>query len=193
MPDAAGMAGRLDPPLPGGAPLQIPCYIGAAPAAPFLRALPLEAPGGTLPWPRRWIPRSARRHLAGPGIGNYQDVEKILPAAYASLLTLKETQIALTALKRYIKDNLCKELNLIRGVVPLIVDVESGVNDYLDRDGSRTPSGSISPTITVRTLSTPRASANLPNPVYPLVVVDQSDSSTSLSSLVLGCSASLPL
>jgi aspartate--ammonia ligase len=23
--------------------------------------------------------------------------------------------------------------------VPLIVDVESGVNDYLDRDGSRTP------------------------------------------------------
>jgi len=34
---------------------------------------------------------------------------------------------------------MCKELNLIRVTVPLIVDVESGVNDYLDRDGSRTP------------------------------------------------------
>jgi len=79
--------------------------------------------------------------LAGPGIGNYQDVEKILPADYASLLTPKETQIALTALKRYIEDNLCKELNLTRVEVPLIVDVESGVNDYLDRDGSRTPVG----------------------------------------------------
>jgi aspartate--ammonia ligase len=79
--------------------------------------------------------------LAGPGIGNYQDVEKILPADYASLLNPKETQIALTALKRYIEDNLCKELNLIRVEVPLIVDVESGVNDYLDRDGSRTPVG----------------------------------------------------
>ena len=79
--------------------------------------------------------------LAGPGIGNYQEVEKILPADYASLLNPKETQIALTALKRYIEDNLCKELNLIRVEVPLIVDVESGVNDYLDRDGSRTPVG----------------------------------------------------
>ncbi len=42
-------------------------------------------------------------------------------------------------LKRYIEDNLCRELNLMRVEVPLIVDVESGVNDYLDRDGSRTP------------------------------------------------------
>jgi aspartate--ammonia ligase len=51
----------------------------------------------------------------------------------------KETQEAITALKNYIEENLCKELNLIRVTVPLIVDVESGVNDYLDRDGSRTP------------------------------------------------------
>jgi asparagine synthetase A len=36
-------------------------------------------------------------------------------------------------------DGLCKELNLIPVEVPLIVDVESGVNDYLDRDGSRSP------------------------------------------------------
>ena len=77
--------------------------------------------------------------LAGPGIGNYTELEKILPGGYRSLLDPKETQSAITALKRYIEDNLCKELNLIRVEVPLIVDVESGVNDYLDRDGSRTP------------------------------------------------------
>ena len=77
--------------------------------------------------------------LAGPGIGNYADLEKILPADYESLLDPKETQIALAALKRYIEDNLCKELNLFHVEVPLIVSRESGVNDYLDRDGSRTP------------------------------------------------------
>lgn len=77
--------------------------------------------------------------LAGPGIGSYEEVEKILPRDYASLLNPKETQQAITAVKRYIEDGLCKELNLIRVEVPLIVDVESGVNDYLDRDGSRTP------------------------------------------------------
>ena len=35
--------------------------------------------------------------------------------------------------------NLCKQLKLMMVEVPLIVDVESGVNDMLDRDGSRTP------------------------------------------------------
>ena len=77
--------------------------------------------------------------LAGPGIGDYAEVEKILPQDYKSLLTLKETQKAIFAVKRYIEDNLCKELNLIMVTVPLLVDVESGVNDMLDRDGSRTP------------------------------------------------------
>ncbi len=77
--------------------------------------------------------------LAGPGVSTYEEVEKILPTDYHSLLDPKETQIALGALRRYIEDNLCKELNLIRVEVPLIVDRESGVNDYLDRDGSRTP------------------------------------------------------
>ena len=38
-----------------------------------------------------------------------------------------------------IGDNLCKALNLQMVQVPLIVDRDSGVNDYLDRDGSRTP------------------------------------------------------
>ncbi|MFH1335556.1 MAG: aspartate--ammonia ligase [Candidatus Zixiibacteriota bacterium] len=77
--------------------------------------------------------------LAGPGIGNYDDLEKILPQDYHSLLTPKETMQALFAVKHYIEENLCKELNLIMVQVPLIVDVESGVNDMLDRDGSRTP------------------------------------------------------
>jgi aspartate--ammonia ligase len=77
--------------------------------------------------------------LAGPGIGDYTELEKILPQDYNSLLTPKETQIAIYAVKDYIEQNLCKELNLIRVTVPLIVDVESGVNDLLDRDGSRTP------------------------------------------------------
>jgi aspartate--ammonia ligase len=77
--------------------------------------------------------------LAGPGIGNYEDLEKILPKDYRSSLTPKETQQAITAVKNYIEAGLCKELNLIRVQVPLIVDVKSGVNDDLDRDGSRTP------------------------------------------------------
>ncbi|MCU0916629.1 MAG: aspartate--ammonia ligase [Planctomycetes bacterium] len=77
--------------------------------------------------------------LAGPGIGDYAELEKILPGDYHSLLSPRETQVALYAAKDYIEQNLCKELNLIRVTVPLIVDVSSGVNDYLDRDGSRTP------------------------------------------------------
>lgn len=77
--------------------------------------------------------------LAGPGIGDYAELEKVLPKDYRSLLTPKETQRAIFLVKRYIEDNLCKELNLFMVEVPLIVDSESGVNDMLDRDGSRTP------------------------------------------------------
>jgi aspartate--ammonia ligase len=77
--------------------------------------------------------------LAGPGVSTYPEVEKSLPADYRSLLDPKETQHAVTAVKRYIEDGLCRELNLFRVEVPLIVDRDSGVNDYLDRDGSRTP------------------------------------------------------
>lgn len=80
-----------------------------------------------------------RSDLAGPGIGNYDELKRIIPDGYRSLLTPKETQIALFDVKDYIEENLCKELNLIRVVVPLIVDSQSGVNDMLDRDGSRTP------------------------------------------------------
>jgi aspartate--ammonia ligase len=82
---------------------------------------------------------SKKADLAGPGIGDYAELEKILPQDYHPLLTPKETQKALFHLRRYIEDNLCKELGLIMVQVPLIVDAESGVNDMLDRDGSRTP------------------------------------------------------
>ncbi len=77
--------------------------------------------------------------LAGPGIGDYAELEKILPRDYRSLLSPKETQRAIYAVKDYIEAGLCEALNLIRVTVPLIVDVDSGVNDLLDRDGSRTP------------------------------------------------------
>jgi aspartate--ammonia ligase len=77
--------------------------------------------------------------LAGPGIGNYDELRNILPGDYSPLLNHKETMKALYAVKSNIEENLCKELNLMMVQVPLIVDVNSGVNDYLDRDGSRTP------------------------------------------------------
>ncbi|HEV2426581.1 MAG TPA: aspartate--ammonia ligase [Terriglobia bacterium] len=77
--------------------------------------------------------------LAGPGIGNYDELQEILPLDYSSLLDRKETQRAIFAAKNYIELNLCRELDLMMVTVPLIVDEESGVNDLLDRDGSRTP------------------------------------------------------
>jgi aspartate--ammonia ligase len=80
-----------------------------------------------------------RADLAGPGIGTYEDVERILPRDYARLLSPRETQQAIFEVKRHIEDELCRALNLTMVQVPLIVDAESGVNDMLDRDGSRTP------------------------------------------------------
>jgi aspartate--ammonia ligase len=80
-----------------------------------------------------------RADLAGPGIGSYEELEKILPNDYYPILNPRETQKAIFAVKRYIEENLCRELNLMMVTVPLIVDAESGVNDTLDRDGSRTP------------------------------------------------------
>ena len=77
--------------------------------------------------------------LAGPGIGNYDQIAEVLPKDYTSLLDRRDTQRALFAAKAYIEEHLCKELNLMMVQVPLIVDKSSGVNDMLDRDGSRTP------------------------------------------------------
>jgi aspartate--ammonia ligase len=77
--------------------------------------------------------------LAGPGIGNYDDLKNDLPVGYKSALTPMETMKAVYAVKQHIEEGLAKELNLNMVQVPLIVDKDSGVNDYLDRDGSRTP------------------------------------------------------
>jgi len=77
--------------------------------------------------------------LAGPGVSTYEEVAKILPTDYRPLLDRKETQKALYDVKRIIEDGLARELNLMLVQVPLIVTVESGVNDMLDRDGARTP------------------------------------------------------
>ncbi len=83
--------------------------------------------------------KDKKADLAGPGISTYEEVAKILPDDYRPVLDRKETQLALSAVKRFIEDGLCLELNLFHVEVPLIVTRESGVNDYLDRDGSRTP------------------------------------------------------
>ncbi len=77
--------------------------------------------------------------LAGPGISTYEEVAKVLPVGYESALTPMETMEALFASKAYIEEGLCRELGLRMVQVPLIVTRESGVNDMLDRDGSRTP------------------------------------------------------
>jgi aspartate--ammonia ligase len=79
------------------------------------------------------------KDLAGPGVSTYEEVAKILPNDYKPLLGPKERMKALYKVKQFIEENLCKELNLFMVQVPLIVTKESGVNDYLDRDGSRTP------------------------------------------------------
>ncbi len=77
--------------------------------------------------------------LAGPGISTYDEVAKILPDGYEPILPPMERMKALYEIKRYIEDGLAKELNLQMVQVPLIVEKSSGVNDDLDRDGSRTP------------------------------------------------------
>ena len=77
--------------------------------------------------------------LAGPGIGDYDRLAQELPNDYQPLLSPMERMKAVFAIKNYIEANLCRELNLQMMQVPLIVEKGSGINDYLDRDGSRTP------------------------------------------------------
>ncbi len=77
--------------------------------------------------------------IRGPGIGSYEEVERILPSNYNSLLSPRETMTGIFALKNYIEENLCRDLNLMMVQVPLLVTAESGINDMLDRDLSRTP------------------------------------------------------
>ena len=76
--------------------------------------------------------------LAGPGIGDSRTSRRFFPRTTTRSLIRARPRKRFTA-KSYIEANLCKELNLTMVTVPLIVDAESGVNDNLDRDGSRTP------------------------------------------------------
>ena len=48
--------------------------------------------------------------LAGPGIGSYDDVEKILPTGYEPLLSPKERMKAVYAVRKYIEENLIPEI-----------------------------------------------------------------------------------
>ena len=73
--------------------------------------------------------------LAGPGISTYEEVSKILPANYKSMLPPLKRMEALYMIKEYIEKGLAEALNLQMVQVPLIVSKDSGVNDYLDRDG----------------------------------------------------------
>ncbi|MBT8260270.1 MAG: aspartate--ammonia ligase [Bacteroidia bacterium] len=77
--------------------------------------------------------------LAGPGISTYEKVSEILPDNYEALLPPLKRMEALYMIKEYIEKGLAEALNLQMVQVPLIVSKDSGVNDYLDRDGSRTP------------------------------------------------------
>ncbi len=83
--------------------------------------------------------KNKQADLAGPGIGTYEEVSTALPSDYKALLSPLKRMEALYMIKSYIEEGLAKALNLQMVQVPLIVTKESGVNDYLDRDGSRTP------------------------------------------------------
>ncbi len=83
--------------------------------------------------------RDKKQDLAGPGISTYEEVDRILPNDYQAVLPPLERMRALYVIKDYIEKHLCEALNLTMVQVPLIVERESGLNDMLDRDGSRTP------------------------------------------------------
>ena len=54
--------------------------------------------------------RAKTADLAGPGIGTYEEVEKILPRNYRALLAPMERMQAVYAVKSYIEENLADEI-----------------------------------------------------------------------------------
>lgn len=56
----------------------------------------------------------------------------IIPKEYKSLLTLRETEVAIKKVKDFFEDRLAKELNLTRVSAPLFVVPETGLNDDLN-------------------------------------------------------------
>ena len=82
--------------------------------------------------------KSKQSDLAGPGISTYEAVNEALPNNYKALQTPMKRMEALYDIKEFIEKGLAKALNLQMVQVPLIVSKDSGVNDYLDREGART-------------------------------------------------------
>ena len=66
-----------------------------------------------------------------------------IPADYAPLLNLYDTQKATALLKRVFEDTLCGNLHLRRVSAPLFVEAASGLNDNLN--GVEPPSPSTCP------------------------------------------------
>ena len=56
----------------------------------------------------------------------------VIPEGYRSLLSLYETQKAISLLKRLIEDQLAAKLNLFRVSAPLFLEEASGLNDNLN-------------------------------------------------------------
>ncbi|MBT8322652.1 MAG: hypothetical protein KJO94_04160, partial [Eudoraea sp.] len=83
--------------------------------------------------------KSKKADLAGPGISTYEAVNEVLPKGYKALQSPLRRMEALYDVKAFIEKGMAEALNLQMVQVPLIVSKDSGVNDYLDRDGSRTP------------------------------------------------------
>ena len=55
-----------------------------------------------------------------------------IPEGYKSLLSIYDTQMAISLLKRIFADNLGAKLDLYRVSAPLFVDENSGLNDNLN-------------------------------------------------------------
>mmetsp|Transcript_21672 Transcript_21672/g.31540 ORF Transcript_21672/g.31540 Transcript_21672/m.31540 type:complete len:389 (-) Transcript_21672:73-1239(-) len=85
------------------------------------------------------IQRLKQADLAGPGMSTYCRLKEVLPRNYTPSLSPRDTQKAIQLIKETLKTHLCRNLNLEEVTVPLIVSTISGMNDYLDRDGSRKP------------------------------------------------------
>ncbi len=56
----------------------------------------------------------------------------VVPPAYASLLTPRETECAIRLIKEFFQTNLAFELNLLRVTAPLFVPAGTGINDDLN-------------------------------------------------------------
>ena len=107
-------------------------------------------PGCGAPRPGGRSPRRDRRRydhrcdkqadLAGPGIGNYSELaDRLADRLPLRAHAARDDAGALRGEARDRRAGSARSSTSCQVQVPLIVDRSSGVNDYLDRDGSRTP------------------------------------------------------